>query len=133
MVGKGAEGEPLPPVRVVFYMSDDGTVPIAEWTEGLPKKPRAKCFEWMKRLITFGRGLHTPYAENLRDGIYELRVRYQSINYRMLYFFHGNTAVVLTHGFTIEREVPDKEIEKALKLRKKFEADPKTHTFYWEP
>jgi hypothetical protein len=32
----------------------------------------------------------------------------------MLYFFHGNRVVVLTHGLKKEREVPPNEIDKAL-------------------
>ncbi len=50
----------------------------------------------------------------------------------MLYFFHRNTAVVLIHGFTKEKEVPDREIDKALYLKKKFESDPESRTFLWE-
>ena len=30
--------------------------------------------------------------------MYELRVRLQRINYRLLYFFHANTAAVVCHG-----------------------------------
>ncbi len=47
--------------------------------------------------------------------------------------FHGNTEVILTHGFTKEKKVPDKEIERALDLKRKFGADPEFHTFVWEP
>ena len=77
--------------------------------------------------------LHRPYADILRDGIHELRLRVGRVNYRMLYFFHGNTAVVLTHGLTKEKKVPNKEIDRALDLKKMFEADPESHTFLWEP
>jgi len=51
----------------------------------------------------------------------------------MLYFFYGNASVVLTHGLTKENMIPDKEIENALELKRKFETDPKAHIFYWEP
>ncbi|MFH1114705.1 MAG: type II toxin-antitoxin system RelE/ParE family toxin [Pseudomonadota bacterium] len=69
----------------------------------------------------------------LLEGIYELRVRYRAENYRMLYFFHGSAAVVLTHGFTKERIVPRREIHRALDLKRNFEMDPESHTHYWEP
>lgn len=123
----------MPPVRVVFYKEDDGTVPMVEWVELLQKKPREKCFEWIERLMTFGYELHRPYADTLREGIHELRVRIGNVNYRMLYFFHGNAAAVLTHGLIKERKVPDKEIDQALDSKRKFEADPEAHTFLWEP
>lgn len=106
---------------------------MVEWIEGLPKKPREKCFEWIERLMTFGHELHRPYADSLRDGIHELRVRFQNVNYRMLYFFHGKTVAVITHGLIKEKRVPDKEIDKAVELKKEFEANPESHTFRWEP
>jgi hypothetical protein len=47
----------------------------------------------------------------------------------MLYFFHGRAAVVLTHAVVKEREVPTKEIDKALGAKEAFEGDPSAHTF----
>ncbi len=129
---KYVEEGPVPPIQVVFFTEEDGSVPMIQWLETLPKKPRQKCFEWVERLKTFGHELHRPYADTLRDGIHELRVRFQSVNYRMLYFFHGNTAVVLTHGLTKEKGVPEKQIQKAVELKQRFESDPKSHTFRWE-
>lgn len=49
-----------------------------------------------------------------RDGIYELRATVGNMQYRMLYFFHEQSRVVISHGFRKERQVPDREIEKAL-------------------
>ncbi len=51
---KEVEVEPVPRVRVIFYREDDGTVPMAEWLDGLQKKPRQKCFEWIERLMNYG-------------------------------------------------------------------------------
>ncbi len=123
----------MPPVQAIFYREDDGTVPMVLWVGRLQKKPREKCFEWIERLMTFGYELHRPYADILRDCIHELRVRVGNVNYRMLYFFHGKTAVVLTHGLTKEKKVPEQEIDRAVDRKRKFEADPEAHTFVWEP
>ena len=46
----------------------------------------------------------------------------------MLYFFHQDTAVVLSHGLVKERRVPPKEINRAVEHRAKFEQDPEQHT-----
>lgn len=51
----------------------------------------------------------------------------------MLYFFHGNQVVMLSHGLKKKKEVPQREIDKAAELKKNFEADPSTHAFRWEP
>ena len=58
-----------------------------------------------------------------------LRVGLRGTNYRMLYFFHGRVAAVLAHGLVKEREVPPREIEEAIRRKRKFELDPKRHTY----
>lgn len=123
----------MPQVRVVFYVEDDGSVPVAEWLDGLQPKHRAKCLKWVGILRDFGHDLRRPESDYLREGIHELRVKFQSLNYRILYFFHGNRVVVITHGLKKEKEVPSREIDMAVTLKKKFEADPKAHAFQWEP
>jgi hypothetical protein len=47
----------------------------------------------------------------------------------MLYFFHGNTAAVISQGLTKEQAVPPKEIERAVERKRRFEKEPKSHTF----
>lgn len=123
----------MPRVQVMYYRETDGTVPMVNWLHGIQKKPRIKCYERIERLCNFGHELRRPYSDTLRDGIHELRIRFQRVNYRILYFSYGNAAVVVTHGFTKETSVPEKEIDRALELRRRFEADPKGHIFYWEP
>ena len=76
-----------------------------------------------------GHELRRPEADFLRDGIYELRVGLQGLNYRILYFFHGREAVVVSHGLLKERVVPPREIDQAVEHKKRFETDPKRHTF----
>jgi phage-related protein len=84
----------------------------------------------LDRLEQMGHELRRPEADYLRDDIYELRVGFQSVNYRMLYFFHGRTAAVVSHGIVKDREVPPKEIDLALKRKRLFEAYPKAHAEY---
>ena len=123
----------MPEVLIVFYKEDDGSVPMSRWLDGLQQKHRAKCLKWIGILRSFGHDLQRPESDYLRDGIHELRVRFQSLNYRMLYFFHRNRIVVLTHGLKKEQYVPPKEIDRAVELKKRFEADSNIHTFPWEP
>ncbi|SPE17877.1 hypothetical protein SBA5_1140009 [Candidatus Sulfotelmatomonas gaucii] len=65
----------------------------------------------------------------MRDGIYELWVRLQRINYRLLYFFHGNNAAVVSQGIDTERDVPAKEIDWAVKRKQAFADDPHSHAY----
>jgi phage-related protein len=118
----------VPRTRVVFYREDDGSVPLLEWLDLIPAKAVTKCRVRIERLCELGHELRRPEADYLRDGIYELRIALQGVNYRMLYFFHGNVAAVLSHGLTKEQVVPPKEIDKAVGRKARFEAAPKKHT-----
>ena len=122
----------MPRTNLVFYREDDGSVPLLEWIDRLPAKAKAECRVRIGRLRAEGHELRRPEADYLRDGVYELRVGFRGVNYRMLYFFHGATAAVLSHGLVKERVVPSSEIDAAIERRRKFVADPPKHT-YQEP
>jgi phage-related protein len=117
----------MPQTTVVLFREDDGSVPLLEWLDDLPAKVQDKCRIKIERLAELGYELRRPEADFLRDGIYELRIRHRRINYRMLYFFHENTAVVLLHGILKERVVPPKEIDRAVERKVRFARDPRTH------
>lgn len=125
----------MPETQVHFYREDENDVPVRDWLADLQRKNRAafaKCVEVIERLAQFGYELRRPHADMLRDGIYELRVRHQRVNYRMLYFFHGQNVVVLAHGLVKESAVPMMDIERALERMRKLEADPEKHIFVGE-
>ncbi len=123
----------MPRTEVVFYKEEDGTVPLLDWLDGLTDKAQDKCLARLKRLEELGHELRRPEADILRDGIYELRVGLQGVNYRMLYFLHGKSVAVLSHGLVKERRVPPQEISEAVERKNKFEADPDRHRFEPEP
>jgi hypothetical protein len=113
---------------VVFYCEAGGHTPVLEWLEGLPEKALDKCVVRLERLRELGHELRRPEADYLRDGIYELRVHFRTINYRILYFFHGRNVVVLAEGLTKEREVPERAIACAAERKALFEKNPQHHT-----
>lgn len=118
----------MPPTRLVFFRNDDGTVPLLEWLDSLPTKARVKCIARLARLALVGYELRRPEADFLKDGVYELRVGLRGTNYRMLYFFHGQTAVVVSHGLVKQRVVPPREIDLAIQRRSLFEKNPGQHS-----
>ncbi len=119
----------MPRTVVILYQEADGTVPLLEWLDSLPSKAVAKCRVRIERLAELGHELRRPEADYLRDDIYELRVRLQNVNYRMLYFFHGQQAVVLSHGLVKERAVSPKEIDKAIARKVQFAKEPNKHSY----
>ncbi|HEV2246208.1 MAG TPA: type II toxin-antitoxin system RelE/ParE family toxin [Terriglobia bacterium] len=122
----------MPTTKLIFFREPDGTAPAVEWLTQLRKengKAFAKCRVRLDRLALMGHELRRPEADYLRDDIYELRTRLGTVNYRMLYFFHGRQAVVVSHGFTKEADVPRREIEQAIARRRAFLAEPSKHTY----
>src|SRR5713226_2107894 len=114
----------MPKITVVFYREDADTVLVLDWLDRLPAKVQDKCRVRIERLRDLGHELRRPEADYLREGIYELRIGFRGMNYRMLYFFHWKDAAVLAHGLVKEREVPPREIEEALSRKCRFELDP---------
>ncbi len=119
----------MPRTQVVFYREVDGRVPVLEWFDGLSAKAQDKCRIKIQRLSELGHELRRPEADLLRDGIYELRVGFQHVNYRILYFFHGRVAAILAHGLTKMDRVPSAAIDTALARKRRYEQAPKLHTF----
>lgn len=119
----------MPKTHVVFYQEVDGHCPVMMWLREIPPKAQVKCRIKIERLAEMGHELRRPEADLLRDKIYELRATFQGIHYRVLYFFHGNTAAVLTSGIVKEDRVPPAEIERAIVRKRNFEANPTKHTY----
>ena len=119
----------MPKTTVVFYQDDPNTVPVLDWLDSLPAKALDKCRVRIERLRELGHELRRPEADFLRDGVYELRVRLGTRNYRMLYFFHDRITAVLAHGIVEESDVPPRDIELAIRRKLKFELDPDRHTY----
>jgi len=118
----------LPRVEV-FYFHEGDTIPLIQWLDDLPVKAQDKCQVRLQRLEELGHELRRPEADYLRDDIYELRASYQGVHYRMLYFFHGRTAVVVSHGIIREQQVPPRDIDLAMKRKERFESNPEGHAF----
>jgi len=121
----------LPQTDVILFADADGSCPLLDWLDDrrqVSARARDKCIVRIERLAERGHELRRPDADYLRDEIYELRARLGHVNYRLLYFFHDRGAVV-THGFTKERQVPEREIALAIARMKLFQRDPDKHTY----
>jgi putative component of toxin-antitoxin plasmid stabilization module len=122
----------MPQTRLLFFQDADGTAPVWEWLKDLRArnaKAYAKCVVRIRRLAELGHELRRPEADLLRDGIYELRAGLGTVNYRILYFFHGRNVAVLAHAITKEDEIPVVEINRAVERKRTFVASPFAHTF----
>ena len=86
----------------------------------LQEEVQGKIVKWISLLQEYGPTLKRPYADKLRDKIYELRLSFGKLEIRILYFF-WNSSIILTNGFLKKtRSVPESEIEKAINYMNDF-------------
>lgn len=123
----------MPTTSILFYQESEGDVPVLEWLQELKRrnmKGFLNCAARIDRLASYGNELRRPLADYLRDGIYELRAKHRNVQYRIFYSFEGQNVVVLSHAMVKKTSaVPKKDIDLAIKRKKKFERDPKQHTY----
>ena len=89
--------------------------------KSLPAAMRAKITRSLRLLEDNGTRLREPYSKPLRDGIFELRVKFASDISRILYFFFVGNKIIVTNGFVKKADkAPPNEIERAKQYRKDF-------------
>lgn len=121
----------MPATVVWFYRERGGDAPVLEYLRALRRSDRtayAKCLVRLSRLAELGHELRRPEADLLRDGIYELRIRSGRVNHRILYFFRARNIAIAAHALTKEAAVPTTDLDRAIRRRQLFEADPDAHT-----
>ena len=104
---------------LVFYKTDKGNCPVAEFLDSLPPKVAQKV-TWVLKLLQELDMVPTQYFKKLSntDGIWECRMVFSGSTYRILCFFHGNGRLVLTHGFMKKAQrTPSEEIAQAERLK----------------
>jgi hypothetical protein len=127
----------MPRTVLLVFQDEFGRTPFADWIDGLARTQRrayGKCLARVLQLEEQGHALRRPAADILRDRIHELRAKLGKVHYRMLYFFveRERNVACLTHGFTKEGDVPEKEIEFAIRAKKLVETDRDRYTAEWE-
>ncbi len=106
---------------VIYYETKQGKFPVEEFINSRSKKNQLKIAAIIDYLEEMVNKLPRPYADYLRDGIYELRIKLSGNETRTLYFFCYEEFIVLTHSFIKKtQKVPESEINKAIKYMKDF-------------
>ncbi|MFH0957770.1 MAG: type II toxin-antitoxin system RelE/ParE family toxin [Pseudomonadota bacterium] len=122
----------MPQTKVIFFRESSGRVPMIEWLNSIKKTPKArvKVIKLIQRLKEVGNELRRPESDYLREGIYELRIRHERINYRVLYFFSGQNVAVLSDGLVKKDVVPESDIKRAIERKQQFMRAPESHSFF---
>jgi phage-related protein len=107
--------------KVYYYQKPDETYPVKEYIDSLKKRERAKVLGFIELLQNEGPNLKRPYADLLKEGIHELRIKLTGTQVRILYFFCFKNIIILANAFEKHTDkVPDSEINTALKYRQDF-------------
>ncbi len=84
--------------------------------------------DWVFEIVKVSDKIPAKFFERLTgtDGIYEIRVEYESNIYRILCFFDKGNSVVLINSFQKKsQKTPTNEIKLAEKLKKQYFTDKK--------
>lgn len=122
----------MPKTSIRIYKEQSGSAPLIDWLDKVPIKARDKCIARVELLAEYGHELRRPICDYLENAIYELRAKYNNVNYRILYGFVGKDIVLLSHGCTKEQKVPKIDIERAARNRANYIRNPAAHTYEGE-
>ncbi len=107
---------------VEYYKTSSGKMPVYEFLNNLPVKMRAKAFRGIELLEELGPQIKKPYSKQVKDGIYELRIRFGSDTSRIFYFFYTGRKIILTNGFIKKtKKMTTNEFDKALRYKADYE------------
>ena len=73
--------------NIIYYETEKGICEIEEFIDSKNKREQAKILSWLSLLEQHGPSVPRPYADSLRDGIHELRIKLKGNQVRILFFF----------------------------------------------
>ncbi len=107
---------------LLFYKTEKGQCPVAEFLDSLPSKVAQKV-TWVLKLLQELDLVPIQYFKKLTgtDEIWECRMVFGGNTYRILCFYHGGNRLILTHGFMKKTpKTPPEEIRRAEQLKADF-------------
>ncbi|MCK5718988.1 MAG: type II toxin-antitoxin system RelE/ParE family toxin [Thiomargarita sp.] len=73
--------------NIIYYEDNENNCPFLDFYSKLSvNNEKAKVMSWLEQLEINGPTLPRPYADLLRDGIHELRIKLTGDQHRILYF-----------------------------------------------
>jgi phage-related protein len=103
-------------MRIEFYKSESGRVPVREYLESLPKYERAEIARVFERIKTFG--FNTPGAQfrQIKGKLWEIKIS----EYRIFYVIIESGLMVLLHAYRKQsQKLPFKDRTVAIERMKK--------------
>jgi phage-related protein len=106
---------------IEFYVLENDESPIATWYDSQNSKVQAKLLHVFELLEELGIEVGMPHVKPLGDKLYEIRIRVDRHNFRVIYFAYTDRRFILLHGFQKKtQKTPSKELELAWKYMEDF-------------
>lgn len=100
--------------RLVYYQTEAGRQPVAEWFDGRPVAEQAKLAWALQRLAASGYLLGPPWLKKLDDDIWELRVTHRGNQLRILFYERTSRVFVLLLAFAKKTQrTPKRKLDTA--------------------
>lgn len=107
--------------HVLFCDEQIRDCPVSEFIETRQPKHQVKILRFLDLLEQQGPTLPRPYADILRAGIHELRIKLSGEQVRLLYFFCYQRFIILYHAFVKNTDrVPERIIDEVIRYRSAF-------------
>jgi hypothetical protein len=107
--------------HIIYCDAQMDPCPVTDFIDGCDPKHQVKILRFLSLLEEMGPTLPRPYADLLKDGIHELRIKLSGDQVRMLYFFCFRKFIVFYVAFVKNtRQVPEKFITRVSRYRSSF-------------
>jgi len=102
--------------HIVFYKDKFGNEPVKTFILRQPYTARAEIIHVLDLLHKFNFSLGFPYVKKISGNVWELRIKYSSNHYRILYFTATNRNFILLHAIRkTTNKLPQGDIDIAFK------------------
>jgi phage-related protein len=102
-----------------FYRTERDDVPALDYIKSQKQAHRTRIGRALRELQEIGHLARRPLVDYVGAGLYELRISFDGLQHRLLYFFHARTIIVVTSGFLKNTErIPAAELRRAQNRRR---------------
>lgn len=100
--------------EVVYYRKPNLEYPVINYLNQFKEKERAKIEQYIILLKANNGKLAPPYSKHISGKIWEIRIKYNNRNHRIMYFVDSKRKIVMLSAFTKKsKKTPPGEISLA--------------------
>lgn len=104
--------------KILFCDAEVKQCPVSDFVKSCRTEHQIKLLHFFELLEELGPNLPRPYADTLRNGIHELRIKLSGEQYRLLYFFCYEKYIIFFDAFPkYTYRVSDKYIRNTINYR----------------